>query len=339
MPGELCPSSWQEYGCRWNIQYLWHWTNSFARLDFFVLTLLLAYIFVLAIRLAFRCHKARCSRGIENSRSVRELTANLRIQVRGLKSISLAAPYLGSLGACAGLLSMFEGFAMERHAAEVMLVSKAAAALLTTAAGILVAAPAVCFYNYFLMRIDLIERVASDEPAMHRDRHRQGAENFPLRKRFSGIPTFAMLAAPSLAILAMACTPFLRTKHGTGFGVELVPTGCKAVQNDQVTVLHITNAGKFLINDEEKDRENLASGLSKLYGVREQRTLDLLADKEVSFQTVVDVMDILAGVKSTIKGEAPNIRLRLITPAAMNAGCVAIPSRPASVRLGRRKWR
>jgi biopolymer transport protein ExbD len=331
MPG-ACTNYWQEYGCEWNVQYLWHWTNRFARLDMLALALLLAYIFAVAIHASRRYYLSRRALRIHcDSRGLRKLATGLRLEVGHLRSVAYIAPYLGLLGTCLGLLSLFNGFAMESHAARVMLASKAAAALLTTAAGILVAVPATCFYNYLRTRIDLLDRESPNEPPAQRSR-------LLLKKSFSGLSTFALMAASSLAILAVACMPFLRTKYPTGLGIELVATRCEYVQNDRATLLHVTNAGRLFINDEEEDRRNLAHRLSEIYSVREQRTLDLLADGGLSFQNVADVIDMVAGAESNMKTGPLNIDVRLITPAAINSGCVAIPLRDVPIRSARRTW-
>jgi hypothetical protein len=73
--------------------------------------------------------------------------------------------------------------------------------------------------------------------------------------------------------------------------------------------------------------------------VREHRTIDLIVDKELSFQTAADVIDMVAGAESAAKTEPLDIEVRLITPDAINAGCVAIPSRFVPIRSARRSWR
>ena len=101
-------------------------------------------------------------------------------------------------------------------------------------------------------------------------------------------------------------------------------------------MLHVTNAGRLFINDEEEEWGNLAGRLSEIYSVRAYRKLDLLVDKELSFQTVADVIDIVAGAENPARTEPLNIEVRLITPGALNDGCVAVPLRFLPVR---RSWR
>jgi biopolymer transport protein ExbD len=315
---QACPNYWQIYGCEWGIRYLWHWTNPYARLDLVVLALLLAYIFAIAIRVSRRYYLGRRARRIDNDgRDRRELVADLSVEVRGLRSIASIAPYLGLVGTCLGLLSLFEAFAMEKHAVQAMLASKAAAALLTTAAGILVAVPATCFYNYLRTLIDLLESELSNEPLVQKIRDCQGARRLRLTKRFSGLPTFALIAAPSLGILVAACLPFSPTNAPTGFGTELPSTRCEYDGDDRLIVLHLTNADELFLNNEQEGWNSLASHLSEIYTTRVHRTLYLVADGEVRFQTVADAIDIIQKRSSSV-----DITVRLITPSAMNARCL-----------------
>jgi biopolymer transport protein ExbD len=162
---------------------------------------------------------------------------------------------------------------------------------------------------------------------------------FPLKKRFSQLPVFALVATLAFSVLVAAYTPYFDPPRSIGLAVSLVSPRCEYVQNDQVTLLHVTNTGKLLINDEEQDWRNLASRLSEIYRVREHRTIDLIVDKELSFQTAADVIDMVAGAESAAKTEPLDIEVRLITPDAINAGCVAIPSRFVPIRSARRSWR
>jgi hypothetical protein len=172
---------------------------------------------------------------------------------------------------------------MEKHAAMVMLTTYAATSLITTAAGLLVAVPAAWSYNYLRVRMDRLEseiwRIAQPE-----SQHFRGAQTLPLTARFSKIP-FAVIAAPGLAIIVLVWMPFFAPREPKGFGVELAPCWRGNVANDRTTLLHITSAGKLLLNAEQEEWSNLAGRLSEIYRVREQRTLDVMADDGVPFQT------------------------------------------------------
>jgi hypothetical protein len=83
-----------------------------------------------------------------------------------------------------------------------------------------------------------------------------------------------------------------------------------------------------LLSAEEEDWNGLAGRLSEIYRVREQRTLDLVADDRVPFQTVADALDIVENIPAAAGPQATgmemdklDITVRLITPRALNAGC------------------
>jgi biopolymer transport protein ExbD len=194
--------------------------------------------------------------------------------------------------------------------------------------GILVAVPATCFYNYLRVRIKLLESEAFNEEFEQTGRHFRIAPKFPLTKRFSQLPAFAMIAAPALAILITGFMTFASFRTPTGFAIELAPSCCENCANDRITLLHITDAGKLLLNAEQEAWNGLAGRLSEIYRVREQRTLDLVADDGVPFQTIADALDIVENVPATPGPQAAgmemdklDITVRLITPKVWNARC------------------
>ncbi|MGA2005612.1 MAG: MotA/TolQ/ExbB proton channel family protein [Terriglobales bacterium] len=311
--------------------YLWRWMNWIPRLDVIVLALMLAYVVVVVVHVSYRCHLAGREREIDNAspvfqRTRRKLAADLSVNVGNVRSIAFTAPYLGLAGTCLGLLSVFRGFVMEKHAAMVMLTTYAATSLITTAAGLLVAVPAAWSYNYLRVRMDRLEseiwRIAQPE-----SQHFRGAQTLPLTARFSKIP-FAVIAAPGLAIIVLVWMPFFAPREPKGFGVELAPCWRGNVANDRTTLLHITSAGKLLLNAEQEEWSNLAGRLSEIYRVREQRTLDVMADDGVPFQTVANALDIVENVPATRGPQAAGmemdkleITVRLITPGVFNVRC------------------
>jgi biopolymer transport protein ExbD len=303
--------------------------NWFGRLDVIVLALMLVYILAVVIHVSCRYYLARRARGIDSANWEDTRRAVLSIEVGNLKSIALTAPYLGLAGTCLGILSAFGAAGMEKHAYLVMTMTKVAAALVTTAAGILVAVPATCSHNYLRTRIDLLESEVLDEEVEQSGRHFRAVRRFALTKRFSQLPPFAVIAAPSLAILIAGYMTFTSFHPRTGFGIELASTRCEDVGDDPPILLHITNAGKLFLNQEQADWNSLAGRLSEIYSMREHRTLYLLADSGVPFQTVADALDTVGNAPATVEPQAvgmrmdkPDIKVRLVTPTALNAGCI-----------------
>jgi biopolymer transport protein ExbD len=321
----VCPNSGTTYGCEWSIGYLWRWTNWLGRLDVIVLVLMLAYVVVVVIHVSWRYHIARRERETDTDspafqRTRRKLAADLSVKVGNIKSIASIAPYLGLAGTCIGLLSVFRGFDMEKHAALVMLTTYAVASLITTATGLLVAVPAVWSYNYLRVRLDLLESEISRISQL-KSQSFPVAEKLPLTARFSKLP-FAVIAAPGLAIIVLVWMPFFSPREATGFSVELASAGSKSDLADRLIVLRISDAGKLFLNHDEQDWNSLAGRLSEIYGMRVHRTLYLLAGDEVPFQTVADAIDIVGNVSVPGRSNSLGITVRLITPRAVSAECL-----------------
>ena len=323
----VCLNSWQPYGCEWSVGYLWRWMNWIVRLDVIVLALMFVYVVVVVTRVFCRYHLARSPRQIDRA-GRRKLAAVLSIELGGLKAIASSAPYLGLAGTCVGIMSglWFGGIDMEKNAALALISSRIAVALVTTAAGILVAVPAICSYNYLCTRKDLLKSEVSNDPRAQISRYHQGTRRLALAQRFSQLPAFALIAATGLAALVAAYTPYFAPREPTGLYIELAPSCCENCANDRITLLHITDAGKLLLNAEQEDWNGLAGRLSEIYRVREQRTLDLVADDGVPFQTVADALDIVENIPATAGPQATgmdklDITVRLITPRALNARC------------------
>jgi hypothetical protein len=116
-----------------------------------------------------------------------------------------------------------------------------------------------------------------------------------------------------------------------GVYVSVVPARCEYEGDDRLIVLRLTDAGKLFINQTPEDWNSLPEVLSKIYGSRVPRTLYLLAEDGVPFQTVADALDIVENAKVephqavSTGADKLNITVRLITPKAMNTSCVLEP--------------
>jgi biopolymer transport protein ExbD len=323
----VCLNSWQTYGCEWSVGYLWRWMNWIVRLDVIVLALTLVCVVVVVTRIFYRYHLGRPV-GDTDGASRGKLAVVLSIELGGLKAIASTAPYFGLAGTCVGLMSQ-SGFTgeMDEHTLQAMMAARMAATLVTTAAGILVAVPAICAYNYLCTRRDSLENEVPNQPG-RMGGYRQGTRRLALTKRFSQLPAFGLIAAPGLAVLVAMYTPYFAPREATGLELKLAPSCCENCANDRITLLHITDAGKLLLNEEQEDWNGLAGRLSEIYSVREQRTLDLVADDGVSFQTVADALDIVENIPATTGSQATGIEMdklditvRLITPNVWNVRC------------------
>jgi biopolymer transport protein ExbD len=298
--------------------------SSFGRLDVVVLALMLAYLFAVVSHVCWRYYLTRRARDIDSARS-KTLAAALNVEVGSLKSIAVTAPFLGLAGTCLGIWSALTGGAMQRDAFRALIAMRIAVAIIPTAAGIPVAVLATCSYNYLRTRIQLLEVFGEGQQG---GRHFRGARRFPPAKRFSEVPAYGLLAAPALAFAIAGFMTFASFHPPTGFYVELASARCEQNVVDRLIVLHITDSGKLFLNQEQEDWNALADRLSQIYSMREYRTLYLLADSGIPFQTVAHAIDTVENAPATVGRQAAGttkdklgIRVRLITPKAYDAGC------------------
>lgn len=341
MPG-TCLNSWQT--SEWSIGDVWRSSNWIERGIFIALLFMLAYAVFVLSRFCRRYYAARReSRALAPDsrraclRSQRNLVADLSRELRTLKAIAFAAPFLGLAGTSYWILdALFYGVVSGSRAwAEAVISSRIAAALVFAAAGILVAIPAILSHSLLLARIDRFEGELSGTlaagPTLHQDQAIapfRRAQTLPLQGRFSGLPTFALLAAPALASVIAIFTVFHPYEVPTGLEVGVASARCQYDDDDRVIVLRITDAGELFINSTPEDWNSLQVRLSEIYRLRVHRTLYLHADDGVPFQIVADAIDIARNAPLTLAPTAvsgtdeSNITVRLITPIAMNARCV-----------------
>jgi hypothetical protein len=144
------------------------------------------------------------------------------------------------------------------------------------------------------VRADLLESELSNDPLAQIRRYRQGTRRLALiKKRFSQLPAFALIAAPGLAALVAVYTPYFAPRWATGLDVGLVPDHCVYAGDDRLIVLRLSDAGELFINQTKEDWNSLPEVLSRIYSSRVLRTLYLRADDGVPFQTVADAIDMV----------------------------------------------
>ena len=290
--------------------------SPFGRYDVIVLSLMLIYVLAVIIHVCCRCYLARQS-GVNDSASRRKLAVFLSSEIRSLRSIAITAQYLGLAGTCIGLLNVFSGFAMARHAAMLLIVTRTAVAIIPTAAGIPVALLATCSHNYLCRRIDLLESEISDDRRQS-DRHFR-TRRFPLVRRFSELPAFALIAAPGLAFAVMGYMTFGVSFHPrTGLYVKLLAhTSTAECGDSDVIVLQLLKDRSFRINSERVPIERLNGRLREIFRSRAERILLVRADPELSFQEVVNAIGISQDAVS-------NLNVALLTPATEKKPCPSI---------------
>ena len=316
----------------WSIGYLWRWTNSWERLVLAVLALMLAHIALVVTRVSYRCHSARRTQGVDTAsrefhRSRRKMLAQLSLWVGSLKSIALTAPYLGLAGTCIGILNTFRGYVGTRFGLILMVVSAIDAALLSTAAGLLVAIPAVVSYNYLCLHIEALEAEVPKGAAQNRKPQFQTAQKRFLRARFGGIQ-FAVVAAPAVTAFITAFMMLPSFRPPRGFGVSIAHSQYEQCAEERPISLRLTDDGKLLLNAEQEDWNRLSVRLSEIYSMRVNRTLYLFAEERVPFQTVANTIDVVESTSAEGNQGKLNITINLETPQTLGAPC------PKRIELG-----
>jgi biopolymer transport protein ExbD len=326
----------------WTIEYplhIWASPDWFERLILIVLGLLLAYTVFVFTRFFYRyCSARRQSREfVPDSthafrRNQKGIIAELSHGAETLKSIASTAPFLGLAGTCYGILAvLFRGYVGSKGAFVAMISSETAAALVTTAGGLVVAIPAAAFYNILRTRVEIVESGLSDTPLTSSSQSFQFAQKLPLQRQFASMPPFALIAAPGLAVLlalyvAFSSSPLCEVAKGLHMGIA--PARCEYAGGDRRIVLRITDAGSLFLSNVPEDWSRLPTRLSEIYSDRVRRVLYLSADDGVPFQTVADAIDIAQNVPVTAGSPAVrigtdrlNIAVLLVTPTAMNDHC------------------
>jgi biopolymer transport protein ExbD len=176
-----------------------------------------------------------------------------------------------------------------------MIASIIAASLITTAAGILVAIPATCFYNYLCTRIDLPE---SETGNISRKVSARG--NFPLAKAFSALPTFAVIAAPALAISLLGFMVLPPTHSPMGLHVRLLKIGSldaerpPLVKPTMVRILDSAGRPNVYVDSRPTRQDELNNALQA--SLNRNRTVDVAADGNVLWADVANAIGVIVGL-------------------------------------------
>ncbi len=281
---------------------------------------MLAYNVFVVARFVWCCYAHRRAaseaNSSANSRQKEErFAADLSRGQGTLKAVASAAPFLGLAGTCYGILAaLYVGYSGSQARFVALIFARVGAALTTTVAGIIVAIAAVISYNLLRMRTDAFLPVGSLSITTSR---KSGVSSFdfarvlPLRKRFSCMPPFALIAAPALACVVSLFLTFEPYETPTGLCVTLPPDHCRLGLVEPPIVLRVTNDGKLFLNVEPEDRKGLAKRILEIYAARSDRVLYLQGDNQVPFQTIADAID---STRSSPAGGAMDITVRLITP-------------------------
>jgi hypothetical protein len=286
---------WPPYRCGWNLFEIWRWMSFFQRLDVVVLALLLGYVIVAFIYVTHRIRSTSAS-ATQNDGQARRMAsaADVSVWVRTLESIARVAPFFGLAGVCEGIFEAFGPRAGYPRAATI--AAALSETLITTAAGLVVAIPAIWSYNHLRWRIDRlgcpVRQARSGGP--------QVAQALPPPKPFSRLPAFPLVAVPCLGISALAFialhSAFFFSK---GFWVSLSPSAPEA---QIVITLRTATADPIpdvYINSKRTTWDDLGTVLQD--GLRtSRRVVQVGAQDEVRWLYVAEVIDLAEGLGARV---------------------------------------
>lgn len=302
----LCMNSGQTYGCEWSVGYLWHWMNWIGRLDVVVLALMMVQVIRVVIRVAYRYHWPYQADVIDENR---RLAADLNGWIRSLKSIADTAPFLGLVGTCVGILSAFRGVGMEKHAALAMISSQVAAALLTTATGLLVAIPAVWSHNRLRTLLDSLAcETLATIPRMRQIQSSQFAQTLPLHEQISKMPPFGTMAASGLAILVGVYSVFPFPRTPVGLAIDLPQQGDlakgKYLAVTPIVIRVITTPGKgsraIYVNTKKTTLNELDNTVRAELTTHPHGIAYVGAESDVPWAEVANVIDRVKALNVTV---------------------------------------
>lgn len=106
---------------------------------------------------------AACGRALERATAL--TTAEMKKGLGGLATIGSTAPFIGLFGTVIGIVNAFTGMAISGSGGLAAISAGIAEALITTAAGLLVAIPAVMAFNHFTNRLERFQIEMSNSSA------------------------------------------------------------------------------------------------------------------------------------------------------------------------------
>jgi biopolymer transport protein ExbD len=305
------PDLRQTDGYESSIEEMWRVSDWMECLIFIGLALMLVYTVFVAARFFRRYFSARrefCS--LESSgapasqRNQKNLIAELSRGVATLKSIASTAPFLGLAGTCYGMLVLFfRGYVGSRGAFLAWISREISTALVATAAGLLVAIPAAICYNVLHTRL---EKFGSNRSNVLLDAavgSFQVAQTLSLRRRFSGFPAFALIAAPVLAILVPLFSLFQRFEAPMGLPVHALKIG--VTDHDSATFLvsiGVSASGQSIVyvNSKESPWEELSSAIQGQFERPGHPLVYVEARNEVPWADVVNAIDAAQGLQAEV---------------------------------------
>jgi hypothetical protein len=302
----------QTYRYELTIAEMWRVSDFIECLIFFALALMLVYtafVTVRFFRIYLRVRRQPYSYApdsVPDSQGSRKsLIAELSRGLGTLRSIASAAPFLGLAGTAYGILCLFfQGFTVSKWLSTAGIALEMSTALVATAAGLMVAIPAAISYNVLCTRLEKFEGNSSSTLLEATPRAYGFAQTLPLLRRFSGFPSFALIAAPIFAILVPLFALLLSPRISMGLPVRLLKIGVSDSESASI-VIRVTRASasgpsKIYVNAKETPWNELGSTLRIQLKVRPHWIVYVAGEDNVPWADVANAIDIARGLYAKV---------------------------------------
>jgi biopolymer transport protein ExbD len=300
----------QTYGYESTISEMWRVSDLIECLIFISLALMLVYTVFVTARFFRRYflgpRKPPADFVPSSQQNQKNLIAELSRGVGTLKAIASCAPFLGLAGTCYGILCLFfRGFIVSKYFSTPTISLEFSTALVATAAGLIVAAPAAVCYNVLRTCLDTFGSKRSSTLLEATPRLYGFAQTLPLRGRFTGVPAFALIAAPVLAILLPMFVLLLHhSRTPMGLPVRLLKMGVSESDSAPIVVSVIGSGPMTLpvvyVNSKETPWNELGDTLRRQLAVRPHWTVYVTGEDDVPWGDVANAIDVARGLHAEV---------------------------------------
>jgi hypothetical protein len=229
------------------------------------------------------------------------LLADLSRGVGTLKAIASAAPFLGLAGTSYGILCLFARGLFWSYEWSPLQTS---AALVATASGLIVAVPAAISYNILRICLQRFENKDFGTLLEAAPRSYGFAQTLLLRDRFSGLPEFALIGAPVLALLIPMFALMLVPAIPVGLPVHIVKISSRDYDLPPIIVGVIVANGTghplLYVNSKETSWDELGNTLRSRLEVRPRWIVYVAGGDRVSWADVANAIDVARGLHAEV---------------------------------------
>ena len=218
------------------------------------------------------------------NRQVRKLERGLGV----LELITTIAPILGLTGTVTGMISTFQ--AIGEHGSRVdpsVLAGGIWEALITTAAGLLVALPAHVAYHFLENRLSELFKKSLTFAALP-------SVGYPMEIKRRKRARNSMSITPLVDVVFLLLLFFALTLHFSpeeAISVELPTSSSAKQQSETEIILTVTPEGVIRLNGKDVPSQSLETELASLRKIDEKQAVQVRADQEVEVGKLVAIID------------------------------------------------